>query len=64
MKNKIGFWMLFLAGVFLIRLMIFRAAFWNAVFMALGYLALTSAVVFFVYVVFIRWFLVNLKGGK
>ena len=55
--------MLFLAGVFLIRL-IFRAGFWNAVFMALGYLALTSAAVFFVYVVFIRWFLVNLKEGK
>ena len=61
--KKIGFWMLFLAGVFLIRLF-FRDAFWNAVFMALGYLALTSAAVFFVYIVFIRWFLVNLKGGK
>ena len=60
MKNKPCFWLLFLAGVFLIRL-IFRAAFWSAVFMALGYLALASAAVFFVYIVFIRWFLVN--GG-
>lgn len=63
MKNKIGFWMLFLPGIILIRL-ILRAAFWSAVFMVAGYLALASAVVFFVYIVFIRWFLVNLKGGK
>lgn len=59
MKNKIGFWMLFWAGVFLIRLM-FTAAFWYFI----GYLALGAAAVFFLYVVFIRWFLVNLNGDK
>ena len=56
--------MLFFAGAVVLIRLIFRAAFWNAVFMALGYLALVSAAVFFIYIVFIRWFLVNLKGGK
>ena len=62
MKNKSCFWLMFLPMLILIRL-IFSAAFWNAVFMAWGYLALTSAVVFFIYIVFIRWFLVN-RGDK
>lgn len=56
MKNKPCFWLLFLAGVFLIRLM-FTVAFWYVV----GYILLAASAVFFVYVVFIRWFLVN--GG-
>lgn len=59
MKNKIGFWMLFLPGIILIRLM-FTVAFWYFI----GYLALGAAALFFLYIVFIRWFLVNLKGGK
>ena len=47
MKNKPCFWLLFLAGVFLIRLM-FTVAFWYVV----GYILLAASAVFFVYIVF------------
>lgn len=56
MKNKPCFWLLFMLMLFLIRLM-FTVAFWYVV----GYILLAASALFFVYVVFIRWFLVN--GG-
>ena len=60
MKNKFCFWLLFLAGVFLIRRLMFTVAFWYFI----GYLVLAASVVFFIYIVFIRLFLVNLKGDE
>lgn len=59
MKNKFCFWLLFMLMLFLIRLM-FTVAFWYFI----GYLVLAAAVVFFIYIVFIRLFLVNLKGDE
>ena len=59
MKNKPCFWLLFLAGVFFLIRLMFTLAFWYVV----GYMLLAASAVFFVYVVFIRWFLVN-RGDK
>ena len=52
MKNKFFFWLLFLPGIILIRL-IFTAAFWYVI----GCVVLGIAVAFFIYIVFIRQFL-------
>ena len=58
MKNKSCFWLLFLPGILLIRL-IFSAAFWYVI----GCVVLGIAVAFFIYIVFIRMFIVN-RGEK